>query len=150
MKVFHLRKIPFVFAFSFMLFGCATQPEKIDTAHVSPLLYEDYSCQQLLLEADRVSRRVQDLNTSPKKTADSDDTVFLSMVDVLGEIQTAVGFIILWPTMFWVEGGDGPEATEYGRLKGEYKALKKTAIAKNCPMVITAPGKQEITPAPAR
>jgi len=150
MRVLHLRKIPLVFAFSFMLFGCATQPEKIDTAHVSSLLYEDYSCQQLLLEADRVSRRVQELNTSPGTSADSDDTLFLTMVDVLDEIQTAVGFIFLWPTLFWVEGGDGPEATEYGRLKGEYKALQKTAIAKNCPMVITGPVKQEITSAPAQ
>ena len=132
MRVFHLRKILFVFAFSFMLFGCATQPEKIETSNVSPLLYENYSCQELLLEADRVSRRAQELNTSPEKIADPGDTLFLSMVDVLEEIQTAASIIYLWPTLFWLEGGDGPEATEYGRLKGEYQALQKAAIAKNC------------------
>jgi hypothetical protein len=41
----------------------------------------------------------------------------------------AVGLILLWPTLFWLDG-DTPEAQEYAHLTGEYKALEKALSAK--------------------
>jgi len=37
--------------------------------------------------------------------------------------------------LFFLEGGDGPEAAEYGRLKGERDALEKVAIQKECGII---------------
>jgi len=103
-----------------LLAACATPPEKIAKAYVSPLQYKDYDCDQIAMETDRVSRRVQNLNTSLKKTA-SDDSA-----------QMAVGMILFFPALFFLEGGDGAEAQEYARLKGESEALQTAAIQKKC------------------
>ena len=43
-----------------------------------------------------------------------------------------IGLILFWPTLFALEGGDGPEAAEYGRLKGEYEAIRSAALQKKC------------------
>lgn len=48
----------------------------------------------------------------------------------------AVGMLLFWPTLFFLEGGDGPQAAEYARLKGEVDALEKVAIAKKCDMTV--------------
>jgi hypothetical protein len=105
---------------SVALTGCATSPDKIAAQSVSTLPYEQYNCKQLGAEVDRVTRRASELNGSLQKTA-SNDTA-----------QMAVGMILFWPALFFLEGGDGPEAAEYGRLKGERDALEKVAIQKEC------------------
>jgi hypothetical protein len=52
----------------------------------------------------------------------------------------AVGMILFWPALFFLEGGDGPQAAEYGRLKGERDALERVAIQKKCdPAIIPKP-----------
>ena len=48
------------------------------------------------------------------------------------EAQMAIGLILFWPALFFLEGGDGPEAAEYAQLKGESEALERAAIAKRC------------------
>ena len=109
--------------------GCATQPDKIETAYVSPLIYKDYSCQQVAGELDRVSRRANELHGSLKKKADGDDGAM------------AVGMILFWPALFFLDG-NSPAMTEYARLKGEREALEKVAIQKNCqdmPRVVEVP-----------
>jgi len=107
------------------LAACATEPEKIATASVSPLQYQGYSCKQIGMELNRVSTRANQLHGSLKKTADND------------QAQMAAGMIIFWPALFFLEGGDGPEAQEYAQLKGQYDALQQAAIEKNC--TVTAP-----------
>jgi len=104
----------------FALSACATQPDKIQTAYVSELQYQNYNCEQLASESERVSRKANELHASLKKTADND------------EAQMAVGLLLLWPTLFFLEGGDGPQAQEYARLKGEREAIEKSSIKKNC------------------
>ncbi len=103
-------------------FGCASQPKDIATISVSPILYQKYTCDQIISEADRVSRNAQRLYASLKETADTD------------AMQMTVGLLLLWPTLFFLEGSDGAEAIEYARIKGESEALEKAAIAKNCQM----------------
>ena len=103
-----------------VLSGCASSPEKMQTAYASPLQYKDYSCAQIGGELERVSRRANELFGSLKTKADNDST------------QMAVGMILFWPTLFFLEGGDGTESVEYSRLKGEREALEKVAIQKEC------------------
>ena len=102
------------------LAGCASQPDKIGTAYVSTLHYQQFTCQQVEMEMERVSARAIELRHSLKKLADND------------EMQMGVGLLILWPTLFFLEGGDGIQAQEYARLKGERDALEKTSIQKQC------------------
>jgi len=115
-----------------VIYGCATSPDEMTVSSVSPLLYQDYDCKQLVMEGDRVSRKTQALYASlDSKT--STDTV-----------QMTVGLLLLWPTLFFLEGGDGPEAVEYSRLKGEYDAIHQAAIIKKCDMRLMTP--PQITP----
>ena len=43
-----------------------------------------------------------------------------------------IGMLVFWPALFALEGGDGPGATEYARLKGEYEAVRSTSVLKEC------------------
>ena len=58
--------------------------------------------------------------SAPKKEASNDS------------VQTTVGVILFFPALFFLEGGDGAQATEYQKLKGEYEALEKVAVQKKC------------------
>ncbi|MDD3447628.1 MAG: metal ABC transporter ATP-binding protein [Gammaproteobacteria bacterium] len=113
-----------------LLLGCATSPDKLPTASVSSLEYRDYSCEQVAMEMERVTDRTNELHGTLKKKADNDTA------------QMAVGMLLFWPTLFFLEGGDGPEATEYSRLKGERDALEKVAVEKQCDA--TVPTVQEV------
>jgi hypothetical protein len=72
------------------------------------------------MEAGRISARTGEKYRSVKKLADNDAA------------QMGVGLILFWPTLFFLEGGDGPEAAEYARLKGEMDAIERAAISKRC------------------
>ena len=77
-----------------------------------------------------MSRKAQELHGSLKKKADND------------QAQTALS-LIFWPSLLFLEGGDGPQATEYAQLKGERDALEDSAIQKNCSIVV-----EPLTPTP--
>lgn len=104
------------------LSACASQPEDIQTSYISPVQYQNYNCDQISMEIARVNRRAVDLEASLTKKADNDST------------QMGLGLILFWPTLFFLEGGDGPEAQEYARLKGEREALESAAVQKRCVM----------------
>ncbi len=103
-----------------VLAACASQPEEIGTSYVSPVHYKNFDCEQLNLEAERVSRRAFELHASLKDTADTD------------EAQMGIGLILFWPALFFLEGGDGAEAMEYARIKGERDAIEKRSIEQKC------------------
>jgi hypothetical protein len=90
------------------------------SSYVSPLQYQGYNCKQIAAEAANVERRVGELHASLDKKASNDSA------------QMGVGLILFWPTLFFLEGGDGPEAVEYKRLRGEYDALQKVSVQKQC------------------
>ncbi len=119
-----MNKIMFTFAMSLVLVGCASSPDKIGAAYVSPLQYQDFSCDQITAELSRVSRKANELRGNLKSEADSDTA------------QMAVGLVLFWPALFFLEGGDDARATEYARLKGEFEALEVTAIQKKCGLSI--------------
>jgi len=100
--------------------GCATQPSDIPTAHVSPLQYSNYDCDQIAMEMRFVGRRINELYYNLEDEASSD------------EGQMALGLILFWPALFFLEGGDDFRAGEYARLKGERVALEDSAVMKKC------------------
>jgi len=112
--------------------GCATSPKKISSSYVSPLKYSSYDCSQIRMEMDYVSQRTSELYSSLQKEASAD------------AVQMGVGLVLFWPTLFMLEGGDGPEAAEYARLKGEYEALRKAAIEKKCDLSMLPPSPDQL------
>ena len=115
-----MKNILSILTITVSLSACATAPDKIAAASVSTIQYQDYSCKQIGMELDRTSRRLNELYHSLKTTASNDSA------------QMAAGLILFWPTLFFLEGGDGPQAQEYARLKGEFDALERVAIQKEC------------------
>ena len=107
-----------------LLTSCASSPDKIATSYVSPMQYSEYNCKQLGMEMERINRRVGELYGRLDKEAGADTA------------QMAVGLILFWPALFLLEGGDGPEAQEYARLKGEMEAIETVAIQKECNLTI--------------
>ncbi|MGB1539719.1 MAG: hypothetical protein ACPG80_02055 [Rickettsiales bacterium] len=87
---------------------------------MSPVMYEGHSCKQIRQEMLSVSRRVSELTGSLDKKANDD------------AVQMGVGLVLFWPALFFLEGGDGAQAQEYARLKGEFNALEDVAIQKGC------------------
>jgi hypothetical protein len=100
--------------------GCASNPDKIDAAYVSPLKYKDYDCDQIAMEMDHVENRTNTLYQNLQKERKADNW------------QMGIGLVLFWPTLFALEGGDGPQAAEYSQLKGEYEALRQTSVQKKC------------------
>ena len=113
-----MKTIFFIFIISFFV-GCASQPSNIKAQYVSPMLYEHYDCEQIVAEKNRIDREIGVLYETLKKKSDNDTA-------------QAVGAVLLWPMLFTLEGGDGPDAIEYGRLKGQAKALEDMSIKKKC------------------
>jgi len=101
------------------LAGCATSADEVRPSYVSPIQYEDLNCKQIAAEAQRVSRRAAELSGVQDRKATED------------AVATTVGVLVLWPTLFMVEG-DGQTAAELARLKGEFETLEKVAVRKNC------------------
>ena len=114
-----IKKIAAVSAVVLALAACASKPEDIRTAYISTIQYESYDCEQIASETSNIERRIAELYQSLRSQAKGDAW------------QMGVG-IILWPTLFALEGGDGPDAAEYSRLKGEYEALRQVNIMKKC------------------
>lgn len=118
MKKFLYTGISVVLATSIFT-GCATKSSDLQTSYVSPLQYHSYNCQQISLEMQRVSSKVESLGGQIDKKATGD------------KVAMGVGLVLFWPALFFLDG-DGPEAQEYSRLKGEYDALTQASIEKQC------------------
>ena len=99
--------------------GCASPAKDIRTQYVSPLVYENYDCQQIGAELSRLTRRVSETGARVDDRASGDSGTM------------AIGLILFWPSLFFLDN-DGPEAQEYGRLKGEYETLEVVSIQKKC------------------
>ena len=111
--------IALVFMSVFVL-SCASDPSDLQTTYVNPSQYASYDCGQIENALATKNTRLASLYTSLQNEADAD------------KWQAGVGLLLFWPTLFWLEGNDGPEATEYRRLKGEVEALGEAANRKKC------------------
>ena len=108
-----------IFSLAIVLAGCASSSDEVGSIYVSPLAYQQYNCQQIGQEAERVSRRAAEIAGVQDSKASSD------------AVMTGVGLVLFWPSLFLIKG-DGQTAAELGRLKGEFEALEKASIEKNC------------------
>ncbi|MCG3170085.1 MAG: hypothetical protein CALGDGBN_01622 [Pseudomonadales bacterium] len=114
-------------ACAFMLAACASNPDKIDAAYVSPLKYKNYDCDQLATEMDYVGQRTNKLYQRLKAERSADNW------------QMGVGLVLFWPSLFFLEGGDGPEASEYAQLKGEFESLRSNSVQQKCAIDAKSP-----------
>jgi hypothetical protein len=115
--------------------GCASKSSDITAAYVSPIMYQNHSCQQLSMEAQGVSARAAALSGAQdqKRTNDA--------------VATGVAIVIFWPAAFLV-GGDGPTAAELAQLKGQMTAIEQASIAKNCAISFQRNASADGTPQP--
>ena len=114
------KKIISIMFLTLFVFSCASDPSDLHTTYVSPSQYSSYDCGPIESALATKNRRLSSLYTSLKNEADADDW------------QMGVGLLLFWPALFFLEGNDGPEATEYRRLKGEVEALGESAAQKKC------------------
>lgn len=103
--------------------GCAKSADEIAPAYVSPLAYQNYNCAQIGEEVHRISVRASELSGIQDEKATTDAVV------------TTVGVIVFWPALFFIEG-DGQNAAELARLKGEYETLQRIASEKGCKLEV--------------
>lgn len=110
-----------------LLVGCASNPNSIDATYVSPLRYANYDCNQIAQEMGYLEQRTNLLyqNLQRKRTNDN--------------WAMGLGMVLFWPALFALDGGDGPEATEYAQVKGEYEALRQNSVEKSCNINMQSP-----------
>ncbi len=86
------------------------------------MTYENFTCSQLKEENQRIQSRINEVSGNVDQRASGD------------KAKMGVGLVLFWPTLFFLKG-DGPEAQELARLKGEHDALEQSHIKKNCSSV---------------
>ena len=128
-----LLRILFITGLAGSLSACASQPEDIQSSFVSNVRYQKWSCDQLTEEVASIEGRVSALSGQLEKKAGDD------------QAQMAIGLILFWPALFLLEGGDGTQAAEYARLKGEREAIDRVSRLKNCSSIrnLEAPDMQQ-------
>ncbi len=112
-------RIFLILGLCFFIVGCASSSEEIAPSYVSPLQYQHLSCAQISSEMERVSQHAAKLAGVTDSNATKD------------KVTTAVAVVVFWPAAFLVKG-DGQQAAELARLKGEFQTLEKVAIQKKC------------------
>ena len=102
-----------------LLTGCATNPNQIAPSYVSPVLYNNLTCEQLAGEAARVSSAAAAASGVQKTQAGKDAAM------------VGIGLVLFWPSLFFI-GGDKQSAAEVARLKGEMNAIEAANVQKQC------------------
>jgi hypothetical protein len=120
-------KLTTTIAAGILITGCASNPDNIDASFVSPLRYASYDCNQIAQEMGYLEQRTNALyqNLRSKRTNDN--------------WAMGLGMVLFWPALFALDGGDGPEATEYAQVKGEYEALRQNSVEKSCNINMRSP-----------
>jgi len=109
-----------------ILSACAKGTADITPQYTSPMQYNSYSCSQIEKEMQVVARHVSSVGGEVDKQHSND------------QARMGVGLVLLWPTLFFLDG-DTPQAVEYARLQGEFDALEKAAIQKDCHITVERP-----------
>jgi hypothetical protein len=99
--------------------GCASRSENVAAAYVSPTAYSSYNCRELSAEAQRVSGAAATAAGAQDSQATKD------------AVATTAAIVIFWPAAFFV-GGDGAQAAELARLKGQMQAIEGASVQKKC------------------
>ena len=115
--------------------ACASRPDDISAAYVSPLPYQQLDCEQLAAEAQRVSTSAAVAAGAQNQQASND------------AVATTIAVVVFWPALFLIKG-DNAKAAEVARLKGEMQAIEQASIAKRCDIRFKSspPGPAATTP----
>ena len=119
MKILKKASAAIVLSSAMVVGACAERGDEIAAAYVSPTQYRSMSCTQLGNEAVAVTNRARAAVAAQNKKADNDQTA------------AVVGTVLFWPALFMIKG-DGAQAAEVARLKGEREAIEAASRAKNC------------------
>ena len=114
-----LIKIAVIAALPVATAGCANKSDQIAASFVSPTMYSGLSCRQLATEAQSVANRAAQAAAAHDKKADND------------ALAAGVATVLFWPALFMIKG-DGAQAGEVARLKGEMQAIENANMQKNC------------------
>lgn len=122
----HYTRTPFTRSISLLtaatiMAGCASASKDIVSASVSPLQYQNYTCEQLISENTRIQNKAIELGARLDQSAQNDKAI------------TGVALLLFWPAAFALGGNKAQEA-EYARLKGENDAIQQTLVMRNCGM----------------
>jgi hypothetical protein len=82
-------------------------------------MYQQYTCQQLALDAQAVTSRAGIVSGAQDQKRSKDG------------LATAAAVVIFWPAAFFV-GGNGQTAAELAQLKGQMVAIEQASIQKKC------------------
>ena len=107
-----------ILAASMTLAGCATNPDNIQATSKSPMTYRGLSCNEMNMEAQRISDRLTDITGQQRAEASKD------------AVAMTVGMLVFWPALFFMMGDDHKD--EIATLRGEAIALQSAANAKGC------------------
>jgi hypothetical protein len=102
-----------------VLGGCASASSDITASYVSPVMYQQYTCPQLAMEAQGISQRAAALSGAQDQKRTNDT------------IATTAAVIIFWPAAFFV-GGDKQTAAELAQMKGQMVAIEQASVMKKC------------------
>src|SRR5262245_32245503 len=97
-----------------LIAGCASSSAEVRPSYVSPLQYQNLSCQQLGAEAERVSRRASEVAGVQDSNKTSDAWV------------TGAAIVLFWPAAFFVKG-DGLDAHQNGPRHTQNNGSSKCA-----------------------
>jgi len=114
-----MRKTITALAATSFLYACASAPEDISPTYVSPALYQNYDCDELLMERERIVAKVNEVSAAQSKKATND------------AVATGVGVILFFPALLFLASGSDRES-ELASYKGNYDALTQAAIQKKC------------------
>jgi len=106
-------------ALATLLSACASPPDDIPATYVSDRPFRSQDCAQLDDALEKNAEQAGSLRFDLHNKANVDAA------------QTGIALIFL-PTLLFLEGGDGEDAQEYARLKGERKALAAVVRDKGC------------------
>jgi hypothetical protein len=113
------RNLALISCVAVLVAACSTASQNISGEYISPIQYQGYDCQQLVLESSRILVRVKQLGVRLDQAAENDKAIGV------------VGAVLFWPALFAL-GGTKQQEAEYARLKGEYEAVSQMQIQKKC------------------
>ncbi len=123
-------KLSSIAVIAVLMASCAKSADNIEASYVSPLNYRGYSCSQIAEEMKRISARATKLAGVVDSNATNDG------------VATAVAVVVFFPAAFFIKG-NGHEAAEYAKIKGEIDTLDKIAQKKGCNIKIARKKKTE-------
>ncbi|MEM6658937.1 MAG: hypothetical protein AAF496_15400 [Pseudomonadota bacterium] len=114
-----MRKVISGIVVTSFLTACAASPDKVSSAYVSPGLYEDRTCSELMEERNQIASNVNRLSAEQKKASTTD------------AVATGVALVLFWPAAFALAATQD-QSNQLAQAKGNYDAITTQMTKKNC------------------